>query len=113
MSVKTCLTCDAKIPLEPTYKTQCLFCYQNNYRVCYNCKQPKRNSYSLCFDCHKLDKHDRLDRYESVIKESVITNNTICQLCSRNGRITETFHGQKYCFICYTDSLQRADQLKK
>lgn len=96
MSVKTCLTCDAKIPLEPSYKKQCFICYKNNYRVCYNCKQPKPNSYSLCFDCHKLDKHERLHRY--VYQQSVNNNNTICQHCKQ----TETFHGQKYCFICYT-----------
>lgn len=45
MLLKTCLTCDEKIPLEPTYKKQCLFCYQNNYKVCYNCKKNQIHIY--------------------------------------------------------------------
>lgn len=97
MSLKTCLTCDEKIPLEPIYKKQCLFCYQNNYKVCYNCKKQKPNSYLLCFDCNKLDKVDRIDRYVHTIEWSY-NKSGICKHC----KYENTYKGQKYCLTCYT-----------
>ena len=92
--LKTCFTCNKKIPSEPNYKKQCLDCYINNYKICYNCKQKKSNSYSLCFGCNKLDRLDRMDRY---VKSDLDFGYKICKDCNYE----KTFNGHLYCFGCY------------
>lgn len=98
MTLKICKTCAEEIPLHPTYKTQCLYCYQNNYKVCYNCNKSKPNSYVLCFDCYKLDKH----KFDGILTKNAFKHlnynqSNICKNCNYE----KTYNSKKYCATCY------------